>query len=117
MALPGNGIFVVHGEMTTVITAMKRSNRWSSTSHNDEHNSLLKSFQQLKEIINDITDLRMRDPLTFLEPFLKVIRSEETTGPVTSLALAAVNKFLSYGIIGILYIFYGDFRSPPKHSL
>jgi hypothetical protein len=29
-----------------------------------------------------------------------VIRSEETTGPVTSLALSAVNKFISYGLIG-----------------
>jgi hypothetical protein len=33
-------------------------------------------------------------------PFLEVIRSEETTGPVTSLALSAVNKFISYGLIG-----------------
>ena len=31
---------------------------------------------------------------------MEVIRSEETTGPVTSLALSAVNKFLSYGLIG-----------------
>ena len=29
-----------------------------------------------------------------------MIRSEETTGPVTSLALSAVNKFISYGLIG-----------------
>lgn len=29
-----------------------------------------------------------------------MIRSEETTGPVTSLALSAVNKFVSYGLIG-----------------
>jgi hypothetical protein len=36
----------------------------------------------------------------FTGPFLEVIRSEETTGPVTSLALSAVNKFISYGLIG-----------------
>jgi brefeldin A-resistance guanine nucleotide exchange factor 1 len=33
-------------------------------------------------------------------PFLEVIRSEDTSGPVTELALSAVFKFLSYGLIG-----------------
>lgn len=35
-------------------------------------------------------------------PFLEVIRSEDTSGPVTELALSAVFKFLSYGLIGIV---------------
>ncbi|CAG2065306.1 unnamed protein product, partial [Timema podura] len=46
----------------------------------------------------------------FSGPFLEVIRSEETTGPVTSLALAAINKFLSYGLIVSSQI-YGTQRS------
>jgi len=33
-------------------------------------------------------------------PFLEVIRSEDTSGPVTELALSSVFKFLSYGLIG-----------------
>lgn len=41
------------------------------------------------------------EPGVFLAPFLEIIRSEETTGPVTSLALSAVNKMISYGLIGI----------------
>uniref|UniRef100_A0A3Q2D730 GBF1 n=1 Tax=Cyprinodon variegatus TaxID=28743 RepID=A0A3Q2D730_CYPVA len=32
-------------------------------------------------------------------PFLEVVRSEDTTGPITGLALTSVNKFLSYGLI------------------
>lgn len=36
----------------------------------------------------------------FLRPFLEVIRSEDTTGPITGLALTSVNKFLSYALIG-----------------
>ena len=36
----------------------------------------------------------------FLNPFLEVIRSEDTTGPITGLALSSINKFLSYGLIG-----------------
>lgn len=39
-------------------------------------------------------------PIEFLGPFLEVIRSEDTTGPITGLALTSVNKFLSYGLIG-----------------
>ncbi|CAL8090226.1 unnamed protein product [Calicophoron daubneyi] len=35
----------------------------------------------------------------YLTPFLEIIRSEDTTGPITALALSAVDKFLSYGIL------------------
>ncbi|KAK5641442.1 hypothetical protein RI129_009989 [Pyrocoelia pectoralis] len=100
MALPGNGIFVVKGEISILITAMRRGVKWSSHSHQDEELDLLMhSFQDLKDVLNKMDDLKIIDPIIFLNPFLDVIRSEETTGPVTSLALSAVNKFLSYGII------------------
>ncbi|KAM9133463.1 Golgi-specific brefeldin A-resistance guanine nucleotide exchange factor 1 isoform 6-T6 [Pangshura tecta] len=47
------------------------------------------SFKELSEI----------EPNVFLRPFLEVIRSEDTTGPITGLALTSVNKFLSYALI------------------
>ena len=50
-------------------------------------------------------DLDEVTPNEFLAPFLAVIRSEETTGPITGLALTSVNKFLSYGLIGELSLF------------
>jgi golgi-specific brefeldin A-resistance guanine nucleotide exchange factor 1 len=62
----------------------------------------MKNFTELKEILFHVEDLRLVDPNVFLAPFLEVIRSEDTTGPITSLALTAVNKFLSYGLIGKL---------------
>lgn len=46
------------------------------------------------------SDLRELDVNVFVGPFLDVIRSEDTTGPITGVALSAVNKFLSYGLIG-----------------
>ena len=49
----------------------------------------------------DLSDLA---PNEFLSPFLEVIRSEDTTGPITGLALTSVNKFLSYGLIGMFRI-------------
>lgn len=53
----------------------------------------------------NIEDLKLIPPESFLAPFLEAIRSEETTGTVTSIALSAVNKFLSYGLIGKCSIF------------
>ena len=44
----------------------------------------------------DISEL---DTLTYLKPFLAVIRSEETSGPITGVALSSIHKFLSYGFI------------------
>ena len=47
-------------------------------------------------------DLQAIDVIVILGPFLDVIRSEDTTGPITGYALSAVNKFLCYGLIGNL---------------
>uniref|UniRef100_A0A672KPY8 Golgi-specific brefeldin A-resistance guanine nucleotide exchange factor 1 n=1 Tax=Sinocyclocheilus grahami TaxID=75366 RepID=A0A672KPY8_SINGR len=47
-------------------------------------------------VIPDLSDV---EPNVFLRPFLEVVRSEDTTGPITGLALTSVNKFLSYGLI------------------
>ena len=62
-----------------------------------------------------LSDLDEVTPNEFLAPFLAVIRSEETTGPITGLALTSVNKFLSYGLIGefgyCLFIQLSTFRN------
>lgn len=80
--------------------------------------SEINAFQKLKILLNSIAgttesscqqgdaeglsfvDLRDIDSMTFLSPFLEIIRSDETSGPLTCLALNAVNKFLCYGLIG-----------------
>lgn len=59
----------------------------------------MKQMVELKATLNNIEDLRLVEPMVFLSPFLDVIKSEETTGPITSLALSTINKFLSYGLI------------------
>ena len=80
----------------------------------------MNAFQKLKTILNSVSgksivdesvfsiethltvhsDLQDIDSNTFLTPFLDIIRSDETSGPITCLALNSVNKFLSYGLIG-----------------
>lgn len=69
----------------------------------DDQDNLMKQFVDLKQLLSNIEDLRLIEPNIFLTPFLEVIRSEETTGQITSLALSALNKFLSYGLIGKCY--------------
>lgn len=40
------------------------------------------------------------EPLEYLAPFLEVIKSPETSGPITAVALTAVNRFLERDILG-----------------
>ncbi|XP_048060363.1 Golgi-specific brefeldin A-resistance guanine nucleotide exchange factor 1 isoform X3 [Megalobrama amblycephala] len=93
-------IYIVQGEISVVVAAIKRNSRWSThTPLDEEQDPLLNSFSNLKETLNNIKDLSDVEPNVFLRPFLEVIRSEDTTGPITGLALTSVNKFLSYGLI------------------
>lgn len=40
------------------------------------------------------------DAMEYLGPFLDVVRSAETSGPITAMALSSINKLLLYEIIG-----------------
>jgi brefeldin A-resistance guanine nucleotide exchange factor 1 len=40
------------------------------------------------------------DAVNLLNPFLEVIRSGSTTGPIAGTALGSVEKILHYGIVG-----------------
>lgn len=51
------------------------------------------------------------NPDTYLSPFLDVIRSDQTNGPVTAQSLSSVAKFLSYGLIDssrLVFIFHSN---------
>lgn len=39
------------------------------------------------------------DAVALLHPFLEVIRSPETSGPITATALSSIDKFLTYSIL------------------
>lgn len=92
-------IYIVQGEIATVVGAIKRNSRSTHTPLDEEQDPLLNSFSHLKEVLNTIKALADVEPNVFLRPFLEVVRSEDTTGPITGLALTSVNKFLSYGLI------------------
>ncbi|XP_061693908.1 Golgi-specific brefeldin A-resistance guanine nucleotide exchange factor 1 isoform X4 [Syngnathoides biaculeatus] len=93
-------IYIIQGEITAVVGAIKRNSRWNThTPLDEEQDPLLNSFAHLKKILSNIKELSDVEPNVFLRPFLEVVRSEDTTGPITGLALTSVNKFLSYGLI------------------
>ncbi|GAA5869908.1 hypothetical protein JCM16303_001838 [Sporobolomyces ruberrimus] len=61
--------------------------------------SLMSGFMELKMRLRDIEDTAQLDAVALLHPFLEVIRSPETSGPITATALSSIDKFLSYSIL------------------
>lgn len=55
---------------------------------------------------------------TFLSPFLEVIRSEATDGPITARSLAAVEKFINYGLLTAnkFVEIYTNYIARPQHN-
>ena len=99
-SLPRNGLLVVQSEMNSLILSMRRINRWSTSSVNDEYNQLVHSLNEFTDKLLSLDDLNRLGRNEFLNPFLDVIRSEDTNGTATSTALGAINKFLNYSLIG-----------------
>lgn len=100
MGPPARGLYILESEIQVLLTAMRRGNMWNSNTNQDANTeSLIKEFLTLKRALAQAQDFAGLDTLEFLMPFLDVIRSEDVTGHVTGLALAAVHKFLSYDLI------------------
>jgi brefeldin A-resistance guanine nucleotide exchange factor 1 len=107
------GRSLLETEACVLTMALKRTGHqmWSRSSsmasaatasavENSLHPTLLQGFLDLKvALVHMGPSLATVDPNIFLAPFLDVIRSEVVTGPVTGLALNAVNKILAYGLL------------------
>ncbi|GMR39829.1 hypothetical protein PMAYCL1PPCAC_10024, partial [Pristionchus mayeri] len=99
-----NGLHVVLGESDAVVALLKKARRhWhlqnGGSASLEDTDPLLRSFADLRDVLNKVSDVMDMNPLTFLSPFLEVIRSQNTNGPITEAALSSVAKFLSYGLI------------------
>ncbi|KAF2143741.1 uncharacterized protein K452DRAFT_247114 [Aplosporella prunicola CBS 121167] len=64
-----------------------------------QDNPLMAAFARLRSDLKGCKDIHTIDTPALLHPFLQVIRSSSTSAPITSLALIAITKFLSYNII------------------
>ncbi|KAK6429563.1 GDP/GTP exchange factor for ARF, partial [Oleoguttula sp. CCFEE 5521] len=66
-----------------------------------QDNPLMSGFAKLRIELKGCRDIKTFDTPTLLRPFLQIIRSSSTTAPITSLALIAITKMLSYHVIDL----------------
>ncbi|CAG8573531.1 12884_t:CDS:10, partial [Cetraspora pellucida] len=117
---------MIHAEIISVTSAMRKNSRWSGMSvsglnmgglgmsmglrgrssvaeigYRNQESPLLSGFATLRSQLSSISKDTGIDALILLEPFLEVIRSGDTNGPITASALGSVEKFLTYGILNI----------------
>lgn len=116
---------LIYAEILAVTSAMRKNQRWAASSfsyypsgsNNNLSNSigsrnrggnapkagsnagLMSGFMALKMELRETKDVSKLDALVLLHPFLEVVRSPETSGPITATALASIDKFLSYSLL------------------
>ncbi|XP_018008715.1 Golgi-specific brefeldin A-resistance guanine nucleotide exchange factor 1-like isoform X2 [Hyalella azteca] len=94
---------ILLGEIMALLATMRRATpRWSQHQTDVSQDPLVCKLRELQVHISSLStqhDPPPPPPAVFLEPFLAVIRSDDTTGPVTKTALASVNRMLSYGLL------------------
>ncbi|CAL8465729.1 g5265 [Coccomyxa elongata] len=87
---------------------MRQNSRWAMvptryTRLQDDELSdepLLEEFKVLRRRIFQWNEWSNIEPLTYLGPFLEVIRSPETSGPITGVALTSVRRLLNQYLFG-----------------
>lgn len=60
---------------------------------------MIAGFAKLRSDLAECNDLSEVSADTIFSPFLEVISSQSTTGPITFIALSSINKFLDYKIV------------------
>ncbi|KAL3472092.1 hypothetical protein BJX99DRAFT_11435 [Aspergillus californicus] len=78
------------------------ANRWGlrgKKGKSMQDNPLISAFTRLRSDLRVCKDIKTFDAPALLHPFLQVVRSSSTSAAITSLALLALTKFLSYRIV------------------
>lgn len=94
---------VINTEIAAVLAVMRRNVRWGGRymSGDDQlEHSLIQSLKALrKQIFSWQHQWHTVNPILYLQPFLDVIRSDETGAPITGVALSSVYKILTLDMI------------------
>lgn len=136
---------LIHAEIIAVTSAMRKNSRWSGISvsglnmgslgmsmglrtglsggkdsnYRNQESPLMHGFTNLRTYLTTVRDISELDASMLLTPFLDVIRSGNTTGPIAGAALSSVEKFLQYGIIGLsspnIAVAMGNLASAATH--
>lgn len=89
----------VKNEIHNLLTTLRLTKHRSTGREADFHASSLEAFQRLFEELTYIHELHEFDTVAYLGPFLEVIQSDASDGQITGVALDAVDKFVSFGLI------------------
>ncbi|KAG2268208.1 hypothetical protein Bca52824_062763 [Brassica carinata] len=94
---------MIDTEVAAVLAVMRRNVRWGGRYMSGEdqlEHSLIQSLKALrKQLFSWNQPWHTISPMLYLQPFLDVIRSDETGAPITSIALSSVYKILSLNVI------------------
>ncbi|KAF6262925.1 hypothetical protein COO60DRAFT_554928 [Scenedesmus sp. NREL 46B-D3] len=107
MEAPNRLALQLDAEISCVITAMRQNAKWAVVpgKYNEEDQMEpephYEDFRSLRRKIFDWEDWSAVQPLEFLAPFLKLVREPEVSGPITGVALTALWRLLSSGVLGV----------------
>ncbi|KAI6116902.1 hypothetical protein EDD16DRAFT_1693169 [Pisolithus croceorrhizus] len=109
---------VLLSEILAVTSTMRKNSRWAAAAHTliardsalakdlglrrgslAQEADLMGGFQELKRAIRDVADVQSLHLPALLGPFLSLIRSPLSTGPITSAALSSVHNFFVCDLI------------------
>ncbi|GJU07381.1 ARF guanine-nucleotide exchange factor GNOM-like protein [Tanacetum coccineum] len=97
--------FMVNSEIGAVLSVMRRNVRWGVQYMEDEYqleHHLIKSFKDIRrEVFSWQSQWHAINPVVYLQPFLDVIRSDETGAPITGVALSSINKFVTLEVLDL----------------
>ncbi|KAK6934455.1 Mon2/Sec7/BIG1-like, HUS domain [Dillenia turbinata] len=96
---------MINLEVGAVLAVMRRNVRWGGryVSGDDQlEHTLIQSLKGLRrQVFSWPNQWRSINPTLYLQPFLDVIRSDETGAPITGVALSAVYRILSFDVIDL----------------
>ncbi|XP_077214275.1 ARF guanine-nucleotide exchange factor GNOM-like [Tasmannia lanceolata] len=95
---------MVNSEIGAVLAVMRRNVRWGGRYVGDDQleHSLIQSLKALRrKIYSWQHQWHTINPTIYLEPFLDVIRSDETGAPITGVALSSVYKILTLDMLDL----------------
>ncbi|XP_010268408.1 PREDICTED: ARF guanine-nucleotide exchange factor GNOM-like [Nelumbo nucifera] len=96
---------MVNSEVGAVLAVMRRNVRWGGrymAGDDQLEHSLIQSLKTLrKQIFSWQHQWNTMNPAVYLQPFLDVIRSDETGAPITGVALSSVYKILTLDVIDL----------------
>ena len=84
--------------LTSTVQCMRRNAKFASPAAGAEE-SLLDGFRSLRRQLHGWREWGAVTPLEYLAPFLAVVRSDETSGPITASALGALLAVLNAGLV------------------